>query len=153
MRLRDIIVASCCMLVVCLLCSCVSTSRVPEHRFLQEKPRILVDKVLMLDNGWVMTEAHVKEIKEAGFNVVSPRIGGTNPSRVRKVAAMAQKHDMFYVAWMRGSREAKDGLKYVYSDGHDCDICSPNSDELWDWMEKTILDLWMMKVHQRREMR
>lgn len=110
------------------------------HPFLREKPRILVDKVLMADNQWVMTEAHVQEIRAAGFNVVSPRIGGTDPARVRKVAAMAQANGMFYVAWMRGSLDTKTGLKHVYPDGHDCDVFSPNSDELWDWLEKTVLE-------------
>ena len=33
-----------------------------------EKLRILVDKVLMASNKWVMTEDHVKEIADAGFN-------------------------------------------------------------------------------------
>ena len=94
----------------------------------------------MADNKWVMTEDHVREIKDAGFNVVSPRIGGTDPARVRKVAAMAQRHGIFYVAWMRGSRGTKTGLKYVYPDGHDCDEYSPNSDELWQWWERTILE-------------
>jgi hypothetical protein len=111
-----------------------------EHPFLREKPRILVDKVLMADNQWVMTAEHVQEIKAAGFNVVSPRLGGTDPARVRQVAAMARDNGMFYVAWMRGSLDTTKGLKYVYPDGHDCDVYSPNSDELWDWLEKTILE-------------
>ncbi|NOY79506.1 MAG: hypothetical protein GXP31_00735 [Kiritimatiellaeota bacterium] len=126
--------------LVAAMCSCVSVHRVPDHPFLTEKPRILVDKVLMADNGWVMTEDHVREIKAAGFNVVSPRLGGTDPVRVRKVAAMAGRHGMFYVAWMRGSLGTKTGLKYVYPDGHDCDVFSPNSDELWQWWERTILE-------------
>jgi len=112
----------------------------PGHPFLRQKPRILVDKVLMADNQWVMTDAHVKEVKAAGFNVVSPRIGGTDPSRVRKVAAMAQENGLFYVAWMRGSLDTKTGLKHVYPDGHDCDVFSPNSDDLWDWLERTLLE-------------
>lgn len=112
----------------------------PTHPFLREKPRILVDKVLMADNQWVMTADHVKEIKAAGFNVVSPRLGGTDPARVRKVARMAQDNGIFYVAWMRGSLDTKTGLKHVYPDGHDCDVFSPNSDELWDWMEKTVVE-------------
>jgi len=112
----------------------------PPHPFLREPPRILVDKVLMADNGWVMTAEHVREIKAAGFNVVSPRLGGTDPARVRKVAAMAQAEGIFYVAWMRGSLDTRTGLKHVYPDGHDCDVFSPNSDELWSWMEATILE-------------
>ncbi|MBT3379168.1 MAG: hypothetical protein HN742_13465 [Lentisphaerae bacterium] len=131
--------------VATLLCSCTTPPRYRgSHPFLKEQPRILVDKVLMLDNKWVMTEDHVREIKAAGFNVVSPRLGGTDPARVRKVAAMAQKHDMFYVAWMRGSlstpKNVPESERYVYADGHSCDIYSPNADALWDWMEKTILE-------------
>jgi len=127
-----------------LLCSCATPRYGGSHPFLKEQPRILVDKVLMLDNKWVMTEEHVREIKAAGFNVVSPRLGGTDPARVRKVATMAQKHGMFYVAWMRGSlstpKDVPESLRYVYPDGHSCNIYSPNADELWDWMEKTILE-------------
>ena len=124
--------------------SCAAPRYRGSHPFLQEQPRILVDKVLMLDNKWIMTEAHVREIREAGFNVVSPRIGGTDPARVRKVATMAQKHGMFYVAWMRGSlstpKDVPESLRYVYADGHSCNIYSPNADSLWDWMEETLLE-------------
>jgi hypothetical protein len=110
------------------------------HRALVGEPwRVLVDKVLMKDNGWVMTEDHIREMREAGFNVVSPRLGGEDMDRVRKVATMAGKYDMYYLAWMRGSLGTKTGLKYVYPDGHDCDIYSPNADELWDWMTETIV--------------
>lgn len=47
---------------------------------------------------------------------------------------------MFYVAWMRGSLATRTGLKHVYPDGHDCDVYSPNSDELWDWLERTLVE-------------
>ena len=95
-RMMQLRIAS--MVMVCcgvLTGAAASTRRVPEHPFLKEKPRILVDKVLMAGNNWVMTEQHVREIKAAGFNVVCPRIGGTDPARIRKVAAMAQRHGMF----------------------------------------------------------
>ncbi|MCK5805162.1 MAG: hypothetical protein KAI66_20185 [Lentisphaeria bacterium] len=130
--------------VALFLCSCAAPRYQGNHPFLKEQPRILVDKVLMLDNKWVMTEDHVREIKEAGFNVVSPRIGGKDPARVRKVAKMAQDNGMFYVAWMRGSlaapKDTPESLLYVYPDGHSCNIYSPNADQLWDWMEKIILE-------------
>jgi hypothetical protein len=123
-----------------LLASGCATRPTITHRALAGEPwRVLVDKVLMKDNGWVMTEDHIREMRAAGFNVVSPRLGGEDMDRVRKVATMAGKHDMYYVAWMRGSLGTKTGLKYVYPDGHDCDIYSPNADELWDWMTETIL--------------
>lgn len=129
-----------CAAVLSAACGAAVQAVAGEHPFLREKPRILVDKVLMADNQWVMTEDHVKEIKDAGFNVVSPRLGGTDPARVRKVAAMAQRNGLFYVAWMRGSLDTRTGLKHVYPDGHDCDVFSPNSDELWDWLERTIIE-------------
>ena len=128
-----------CGLLLCTT-SCVSLIPRPKHRIESEKLRILVDKVLMKSNKWVMTEQHVKEIKEAGFNVVSPRTGGGDMDRVRRVGALAQKHGMYYVAWMRGSLRTRKGLKYVHADGHDQDIYSPNADELWDWMTELILD-------------
>ena len=120
--------------------ACVSRPPVT-HRALAGQPwRVLVDKVLMKDTGWVMTREQVREIREAGFNVVSPRLGGEDMARVRKVAAWAGEEGMYYVAWMRGSLATKTGTKYVYPDGHDCDIHSPNADELWDWMTAAVVE-------------
>ena len=42
----------------------------------QDKFRVLVDKVLSKSTDWVMTEKHMDEIHEAGFNVIVPRVGG-----------------------------------------------------------------------------
>jgi hypothetical protein len=129
------------ILALVLVCAsgCATRPTVTHPALAGEPWRVLVDKVLMEDNGWVMTEDHIREMREAGFNVVSPRLGGEDMDRVRKVATFAGKHDMYYVAWMRGSLGTKTGLKYVYPDGHDCDIYSPNADELWDWMTETIV--------------
>ena len=63
----------------------------------QDKFRILVDKVLSRSNNWIMTEAHVREIKEAGFNVVVPRMGGTDMNEVRRVADLAARQGMFFM--------------------------------------------------------
>ena len=104
-----------------------------------DKLRVLVDKVLSLSNGWVMTEKHMDEIRDAGFNVISPRIGGDDMARVRRVATMAQQRGMFYMAWMRGSRSTKTGTKLVWADGGVQDLYSPNADELWHWMSGLIL--------------
>jgi len=104
-----------------------------------DKFRVLVDKVLMASTGWRMTEAQVREIGEAGFNVVCPRIGGTDMDRVRRVAELAQQYGMYYMAWMRGSLEAKEGEKVVWASGVVQDIYSPNADELWAWMTEKIL--------------
>lgn len=117
-----------------------ATRPVVTHPALAGQPwRVLVDKVLMKDNGWVMTEDHLREIREAGFNVVSPRTGGEDMALVRQVATWAGQHDLYYLAWMRGSKTTKNGLQYVYPDGHACDIYSPNAEELWRWLTDTIL--------------
>ncbi len=105
----------------------------------EEKLRVLVDKVLMKSNGWVMTEDHVRQIAEAGFNVVSPRLGGDSMKQVRRVAKYAQKHGIYYMPWMRGTLKARKGPKLVWSNGLEHPIYSPNSDELWDWMSRLII--------------
>lgn len=104
-----------------------------------EKLRVLVDKVLMANNGWIMGDTQVREIAEAGFNVVSPRRGGEDMDEVRKVAKAAQKYGIFHMPWMRGTLVAKGNVKLVWDDGDEQDIASPNSDELWDWMTGTIV--------------
>jgi len=107
-----------------------------------EKMRILVDKVLMASEGWYMTEDHVREIAEAGFNVVSPRIGGNDMARVRRVALLAQKYGIYHMPWMRGTltarEDAPEGSKLVWASGVEQDLYSPNSYELWDWMTELI---------------
>jgi hypothetical protein len=104
-----------------------------------DKYRVLVDKVLMASNGWVMTEDHVRQIADAGFNVVCPRIGGDDMARVRRVAELAQKHGIYYMAWMRGTLAATSGTRLVWANGLVQDLYSPNSDELWAWMTEKIL--------------
>lgn len=107
-----------------------------------EKMRILVDKVLMASEGWYMTQEHVREIAEAGFNVVSPRIGGNDMARVRRVALLAQKYGIYHMPWMRGTlrtkEDAPEDSKLVWASGVEQDLYSPNSDELWDWMTELI---------------
>ena len=111
-----------------------------------EKFRILVDKVLMANNRWIMGENQVREIAEAGFNVVSPRQGGDNMDEVRKVAKTARKYGIFHMPWMRGSLVAKGNVKRVWEDGYEQDIASPNSDELWDWMTGMIVNYARISV-------
>jgi len=106
----------------------------------EDKFRILVDKVLCRSNNWVMTEAHVREIKEAGFNVVVPRMGGTDMNEVRRVADLAARQGIFYMPWMRGTLDTKTGTRLVWETGVTQDLYSPNADELWDWMTGVILD-------------
>ena len=132
-------VVTCVTVGMMVACPWASHLRAEEHPVQAEKLRILVDKVLMRSNSWEMTEAHVKEIADAGFNVLSPRLGGDDPDRIRRVAALAGKHGVKYVAWMRGSLATQNGLKYVHADGQDQPIYSPNADELWTWMTELIL--------------
>ena len=106
-----------------------------------DKYRVLVDKVLMQSTDWFMTEDQVREISAAGFNVVCPRIGGTDMKRVRRVAELAQKHGIYYMAWMRGTLTATEGTKLVWASGTIQDLYSPNADGLWDWKAGNILDL------------
>lgn len=112
----------------------------------EEKLRVLVDKVLMKANDWVMTEDHVKQIADAGFNVVSPRLGGDDMHQVRLIAQYAQKQSIYYMPWMRGTLKARKGPKLVWSNGLEHPICSPNSDELWDWMSSLIIEYAKISV-------
>lgn len=103
--------------------------------------RILVDKVLMKSNDWVMEPEHVTEIKEAGFNVVVPRIGADSNSRVERVARMAMDQGMFYMPWIRGTRVEKGdpSLRVTDASGRYGELASPNADGLWDYWTDRIL--------------
>lgn len=103
------------------------------------KLRVLVDKVLMKHNGWVMSEENVREIAAAGFNVVSPRRGNDDIDEVRRIALLAQKYGIRHMPWMRGTLAAESGDLLVWGDGTVQKLYSPNSAELWDWMEERIL--------------
>jgi hypothetical protein len=113
-----------------------------------DKLRILVDKVLMAHNKWVMTEEHVQEIADAGFNVVSPRLGNEDMAEVRKIADAAAKCGIFHMPWMRGTMIAKGQVKMVWADGTEQVLASPNSDELWDWMTGLIVNYAKISVEQ-----
>ena len=124
----------------------------------KDKMRIIVDKVMMTTgvNQGTMTAKHLDEIKEAGFNIVSPRWGGTDMERVKRVANMCTERGLFYVAWMRGTREGggvktnKDGSydfsgvsranRVVWQNGTMQTAYSPNSDKYWEWMSTNILN-------------
>jgi len=111
-----------------------------------EKLRVLVDKVLMASNDWVMTEAHVEEIAAAGFNVVTPRRGNDDIGEVRRIAALANRYGMRHMPWMRATllvpedEPADSGKRLVWADGTQQDLYSPNAEELWEWMSRRILD-------------
>ena len=81
--------ASALLLVLMMLAQPAGSQQVIEAP--DEKLRVLVDKVLMAANDWVMTEAHVEEIAAAGFNVVTPRRGNDDISEVRRIASLAAR--------------------------------------------------------------
>jgi hypothetical protein len=103
--------------------------------------RILVDKVLMFANKWVMEPEHVAEIKATGFNVVVPRIGGDDNARVERVARMAMDQEMFYMPWIRGTHveRADPKLRVTSATGRYGALASPNADALWDYWRDRIL--------------
>ena len=107
----------------------------------QNPYRILVDKVLMASNGWVMTPEHVAEIKATGFNAVVPRIGADDNARVERVARMAAEQGMFYLPWIRGTREEKGdpSLRATDARGRHGNLASPNADALWNYWEDRVL--------------
>jgi len=113
-----------------------------------DRLRILVDKVIMAHNNWVMTEDHVREIADAGFNVVSPRLGNDDMKEVRKIAAAAAKCGIFHMPWMRGTMIAKGDCKMVWADGREQELASPNSDKLWEWMTGLIVNYAKISVEQ-----
>ena len=104
------------------------------------KLRVLVDKVLMADNDWVMTQDHVREIAAAGFNVVSPRLGNDDLDEVRRIAGLARQNGIFHMPWMRGTFVSDSCPKLTWSGGTEQDVCSPNADELWEWKTQLILE-------------
>ena len=105
----------------------------------EDKLRVLVDKVVAASNNGRMTARHMDEIRDAGFNVIVPRVGASDLRRVARVAEMARERGMFYMAWMRGTRHTKNGTRLVWENGVVNDLYSPNADELWDWMASWIL--------------
>ena len=102
-----------------------------------DKFRILVDKVISPPNKWKFTPAMMQEIKDAGFNVVSPRIGGHDLAVCREQTKMAYDAGLYYMAWMRGTLTAKQDVKMVWEDGAEQNLCSPNSDEFWEWAHRS----------------
>ena len=106
-----------------------------------DKLRILVDKVLSYQTRPHIIDAQVQEIAQAGFNVLVPRWGGEDMNLVRQGAELAQKHQIWFMPWIRGSAYTKDPNEMmVWRDGvvGTKALYSPNSDELWekitDWL-------------------
>ena len=110
----------------------------------QDKWRIVVDKVMQPEAGWVTEEWMVKAAAEAGFNVFCPRRGHANLDAVRQVTAWCQKYGIYHMPWMRGTLRVPegaeaDGKRMVWSKGGEQPIWSPNSDEFWEWTHKYVV--------------
>ena len=113
----------------------------------QEKYRILVDKVLSKSNKWVLTDKHVDEIRDAGFNVLVPRVGGHSLGSVREHAEMARDRGMFYMSWVSTGKLTRNKLKkgqrgtknMLVAKGITAPILSPNADEFWDILTDLVL--------------
>ena len=93
------------------------------------------------------TEDHVKQTVEAGFNVIVPRRGAHDLEQVRQVANWAQKHGIRYMPWMQGTAhdnrvgpDFENPTLMVWSNGLAGTVISPNSDQLWAWKSKWILE-------------
>jgi len=139
--MRIVLVALLCSLTVGALGQESWDARRQKLGSAEDPYRILVDKVLMKANGWVMEPEHVAEIKEAGFNVVVPRIGADDNARVERVARMAMDQGMFYMPWIRGTRVEKGDpeLRCTDATGHYGELAGPNADALWDYWSDRIL--------------
>ena len=110
----------------------------------EEKFRIMVDKVLVIETSdYRMTEDHVRTLAEAGFNVVVPRGGAGDIKDVRRMARLARKHNVFYMPWMghmlKASLWTKESEKNVWANGTVQDKYSPNSKQLWAWLNDRII--------------
>jgi len=108
----------------------------------EDKWRIVVDKVMQPEVGWVTEEWMVKAASDAGFNVFCPREGARNLDAVRQVTAWCQKYGIYHMPWIRGTlgtdgAEA-DGKRVVWSGGGEQALWSINSDEFWEWTHKYI---------------
>jgi hypothetical protein len=103
------------------------------------KLRILVDKVM---RG---RYPPVKATAEAGFNVFTPRYGFDNLEYVRECTQWCAKHGIYHMPWMRATLDAPkgpeaDGKRFVWADGTEQLLWSPNSDEFWEWTNKYIVE-------------
>ena len=110
------------------------------------KWRILVDKVVSHETRPNVTNDQVREIADAGFNVIVPRWGGDNLVIVRHGATLAQRNGIRYMPWIRASAYTQDPARMmVWRDGvvGTKALYSPNCEELW----KKITEL--LEAHAR----
>lgn len=118
------------------------------------KLRILVDKVMQPQAGWVTEEWMVKETADAGFNVYCPRKGYGDLRAVRDVTRWCRKYGIYHMPWMRGTLAApsgpeSDGKRLLWANGAEQPLWSPNSDELWDWMNRYIVEYAKLSTKNR----
>jgi len=109
------------------------------------KLRVLVDKVMQEEEGWIAKEWMIREARDAGFNVYSPRRGFDRLEDVQQVSEWCRKYGIFHMPWMRGSLPipsgpAADGKRYTLANGKVQQLWSPNSDEFWAWISKYIIE-------------
>jgi hypothetical protein len=107
------------------------------------KLKILVDKTMQPEEGWITKEWMLQETAGAGFNVFSPRSGHDRLDEVTQVTRWCEKYGIYHMPWMRGSLRAPDGSeadgqKLVWASGSEQPLWSPNSDEFWEWTTKYI---------------
>ena len=116
-----------------------------------EKFRILVDKVMQPEEGWVTKEWIVRETAQAGFNVFSPRRGHDRLDEVRQVNEWCKKYGIFHIPWMRGTLgaprgPAADGKRVLWANGSEQPLWSACSDEFWEWTTKFIVEYAKMSA-------
>jgi len=106
-----------------------------------DKLIILVDKVLMKDTRPDMTVEQMTEIRDAGFNVVSPRWGGDDLEIMRRLAERAHELGLGFVPWFRCTGYTEDDdRKMVWRDGTvQKKLYSPNDNEFWEKFSDVIL--------------
>ncbi len=144
--LRRTSVMSTVLLAVLGLCR-PAASAPPEQELFAPgvKLRVLVDKVMQPEADWVTKEWMVRQAAEAGFNVLSPRVGHERLDEVRQVAEWCRKYGIYYMPWMRGSLTAPagavaDGKRMLWASGLEQPLWSPNSDEFWQWTTRYIVE-------------
>ena len=108
------------------------------------KYRILVDKVMQPTRGNVTEEWMVEEAVRCGFNVFVPRQGCERLDEVRQVADWCRQRGIFFMPWMRGTLAAPkgaeaDGQRFVWADGTEEPLWSPNADAFWKWTNQYIV--------------
>ena len=104
------------------------------------KIKIFVDKVFSRNKTRELSEDSVRQIAEAGFNVLCPRWHGKDVKKMELYSNWAKKYNMDFMVWFRGTLKTDDDNEsFVYADGTKVGICSPISKRYWEYLEKWIL--------------